>query len=42
MDKEKWTETRSGKAKEDLYKKAGMSRWEAEGRDEKGENVMKL
>ena len=32
IDKEKWTESRLGKAREDLYKKAGMSRWEAEGR----------
>ena len=42
MYKEKWTETRLGKAREDLYKKAGISSWEAEGRDDKGENVVKL
>ena len=42
MDKEKWTETRLGKAREDLYKKAGMSRWQAEGKDDKGVNVLEL
>ena len=42
MDKEKWTETRLRKVREDLYKKAGMSRWEAEGKDDKGENVVEL
>ena len=42
MDKEKWTATRLGKAREDLYKKAEMSKWEAEGRGDKGENVVEL
>ena len=28
MDKQKWTETRLGKAVEGLYKKTAMNRWQ--------------
>ena len=40
MNKEKWTETRLGKAREELYTNVGMSRWKAEGRDDNKENVV--
>ena len=42
MNEEKWTETRLRKARENLQKKAEMSKWEADGRDYKRENVMEL
>ena len=42
MDKGKWTETRLGKVREDLYKNAGKSKWEVKERDDKWENVVEL
>jgi len=39
MDKEKWKETRMGQVREEMYRKAGMSIWEEESRDDRGENI---